>query len=197
MDEKELEIEVQGKAPWERQARRVILECPWLSHYADTVHCSDGREIEFHAIEYPLPVVGVVLLNDEGKILLTKQYRYMVGTYDWELPAGNADTNEDLEAAARRETLEETGYEMEECLFVRDCFPQIGRSNHHFHLFFGHVKKAPQKPYDGGETFGLKWFSQEEAKALIDKGFCRDGFAMLAIYMWLSGAFAPLTSKGK
>lgn len=184
--EDSLDIEPRGERPWRRLSRQPLVECEWLSHYADRILCSDGREIEFHALHYPMQVVGTAVL-DNGRILLTRQYRYMVDSYDWELPAGNADPGEDLLQAALRETREETGYELADCRPVTVFYPQIGRSDHCFHLFKAGLAGAPQGEYDHAETFGLRWFTKEEARELIAGGGCRDGFALLALYMWLAG----------
>ena len=173
--------------PWQLLERKLLVRSPWLNHYADRILCSGKKEIEFHALEYPMPVVGVLLVNANEEVLLTRQYRYMVKCYDWELPAGNADPGEDLELAARRETLEETGYAMETCKLQKTFYPQIGRSNHCFNLFAGTGPKKETEKYDETETFGLKWFSKKEALELVKTDACRDGFALLAINMWLSG----------
>jgi ADP-ribose pyrophosphatase len=60
-------------------------------------------------------VVGLVAVTDEGKLLLVEQFRKPVDACVIEIPAGLAGDgryrNETLEAAARRELREETGYE--------------------------------------------------------------------------------------
>ena len=59
--------------------------------------------------------VAVVAFDEEQRVLLIRQYRHPVRSYLWEIPAGLLDvTGESLETAARRELLEETGYEAEE-----------------------------------------------------------------------------------
>lgn len=45
------------------------------------------------------------------KLVLIKQYRYPVGNYIYELPAGLIDENESIIEAAKREMFEETGLE--------------------------------------------------------------------------------------
>lgn len=45
------------------------------------------------------------------KLVLIKQYRYPVGDYIYELPAGLIDDNESIIEAAKREMFEETGLE--------------------------------------------------------------------------------------
>ena len=61
-------------------------------------------------------IVGVIAVTDDRRLVLVEQYRPPVGTRVIELPAGlagdgDAHRDEDLAAAARRELLEETGYE--------------------------------------------------------------------------------------
>lgn len=61
-------------------------------------------------------VVGILAVTDAGRVLVVEQFRRPVGRIVLELPAGLAGDlgdapDEDLADAARRELLEETGYE--------------------------------------------------------------------------------------
>ncbi len=54
--------------------------------------------------------VAVAALDDQGRVLLIRQYRHPVGAYLWEIPAGLLDqVGEDRLACAQRELVEEAG----------------------------------------------------------------------------------------
>ena len=68
-----------------------------------------------HCYEYPHPAIttDVVLCTVQGgqlRVLLIRRGREPYAGY-WALPGGFLDVDEDLEACARRELLEETGIE--------------------------------------------------------------------------------------
>ena len=54
------------------------------------------------------PCVGVMLVNAEGKAFVGKRIDNREGDW-WQMPQGGVDPGEDLEAAMRREVVEETG----------------------------------------------------------------------------------------
>jgi ADP-ribose pyrophosphatase len=93
----------------------------------ETTTLCDGKHIrlvkqgnwEFAQRKKICGIVGIVAVTDDRKMILIEQFRPPVGKNVIEIPAGLAgDTegceNEDLSVAARRELLEETGYEAKE-----------------------------------------------------------------------------------
>lgn len=53
--------------------------------------------------------VAMVGITEDCKVVLIKQYRYAIGDYLYELPAGLVDDGEDIYETAIREMKEETG----------------------------------------------------------------------------------------
>ena len=81
---------------------------PIFKVYTDQVTMSDGRTAERDLV-INKGAVGVVALDDIGRVVLIKQYRHAVGQRLWELPAGLRDVDgEDLVRTAARELAEET-----------------------------------------------------------------------------------------
>jgi 8-oxo-dGTP pyrophosphatase MutT (NUDIX family) len=82
----------------------------WLTLRSDSVRLPNGNALSpYHVIEIA-DWVNVVAISAGGDMLLVEQYRHAVGRTMLEIPAGHVDPDEGLEAAARRELLEETGY---------------------------------------------------------------------------------------
>ena len=75
----------------------------------DTFTAPDGTTIRRDLIRHPGAVVILPVL-DAGRVVLLRNHRFVIGETLWELPAGTVEPNEPLEACARRELLEETGY---------------------------------------------------------------------------------------
>src|SRR4051812_35310547 len=76
-------------------------------------------------------IVVIAALTPEGEVLLVEQFRPPVGKNVIELPAGLAgdiagSEKEELAEAARRELLEETGYEAAEMILLTEGPPSAG-----------------------------------------------------------------------
>jgi ADP-ribose pyrophosphatase len=129
-------------------------------------------------------IVAIVAVTEEGKLLLVEQPRTAVGRNVIELPAGLAgdvagQEGEDLANAARRELLEETGYEAAEMRAVAEGTPSAGITDEVITLYRATgLKKTGLGEGDGSEQITLheieldrveRWLeSQRAAGKLID-----------------------------
>src|SRR6516165_3569547 len=75
----------------------------------DTSAGPNGEEIRRDLILHPGAVV-ILPVVDRDHICLLRNYRFVVQDTLWEVPAGTLEPNEELQRAAERELLEETGY---------------------------------------------------------------------------------------
>lgn len=86
----------------------VILKKP-KRFVREHVRMPDGYETDWYFTDTP-PSVLVVPVTAEGKLVMVGQYRHNLKRHVWEFPAGIVEPGEDIEAAALRELIEETGY---------------------------------------------------------------------------------------
>jgi 8-oxo-dGTP pyrophosphatase MutT (NUDIX family) len=65
--------------------------------------------------------VCVLPVDQQGLVTLVGQYRYVLGRYTWELPAGGAPIGADELTSAQRELKEECGYHAGRWLRMIGC----------------------------------------------------------------------------
>jgi ADP-ribose pyrophosphatase len=96
--------------PWELLSERPRTD-GWVPVVTRTYRMPDGSVSEWDIHDPPFATVGVLALTDDDRVVLVRQFRPGPGEVLWELPGGVVDDGEDLEEAAARELLEETGYQ--------------------------------------------------------------------------------------
>jgi ADP-ribose pyrophosphatase len=69
----------------------------------------DGYACDWYYVDTP-PSVMIVPVTPDGQLVLVRQYRHNLKSYQLEFPAGTMNEAEEPEAAARRELEEETGF---------------------------------------------------------------------------------------
>ena len=116
--------------------------------------------------------IYAVLKEDPGKLVLIRQYRYPVGDYMYELPAGLIDEGETPAQAAVREMEEETGMKLE---VVPD---KCGLSENSFYMgqgytdetcvpVFGYATVAGRMHPEEWETIEVLTADKNEVKRIL------------------------------
>jgi ADP-ribose pyrophosphatase len=148
----------------------------------DTVRLPDGSEGMREYIVHPGAVVIIPVLDD-GRLLFERQHRYPIRQTVLELPAGKIDPGEDIALTARRELLEETGYEAATWRHLGVMHPCIGYANERIEIFLAtNLRRVGEQQLDHGEFLGLLTLSLDEAAALVLSGGITDAKSITALY---------------
>src|SRR4030065_652321 len=94
--------------PFELIKSEILLQGRAFAIRRDYLKTPDGRETKLEIIEHGGSVV-IIPIDENGNVLLVRQYRHATGKDLLELPAGTLDEDEDPEVCAAREIREETG----------------------------------------------------------------------------------------
>lgn len=122
----------------------------FLKVQCDTVRLPDGKPTQREYIRHPGAVV-ILPLFDDNSVLLERQYRYPNDQVFIEFPAGKIDAGEEPLACAKRELLEETGYQAREWQFLCTIHNAIAYSDEHLDIFLARGLTAGERNLDDGE----------------------------------------------
>jgi len=144
--------------------------------------------------------VGIIPVCEKtGKIVLIQQFRYAAagkGTdgYLWEIPAGMIGKDEQPVFTARRELLEEIGFETEEITPLISFFLSPGALDERFYLYIASIPDCATLDRFGGnrheqEDIRIKAFPLERILRMMKESQIADGktIASLLYYMILEG----------
>jgi len=161
-----------------------VFESPWVRLRSARVRTPSKREIDCHIVRVPLEGAGAVLVNSDGRVLLIYRHRFIVDGWGWELPAGRVDEGEDPEYAARREVLEETGWNVGALSHLVTFHTSPGLSDQVSHIFIGRDAVPAAGDIDPDEAAEIRWFSKPELFNLIDKGEITDSFTLCGLLLF-------------
>ena len=140
----------------------------------DRVTVPNGRTVTLDIVRHPGSVV-VVPMQDDGHVVLIRQYRYALDRWIWELPAGGLDVGEDPAAAAARECEEEIGLVPGRVEFAGAWYPTPGFCTEVMNYYrLGDLRPPnpddPQAHRDEDEDIRVQVFPLDEARAMVRRG---------------------------
>jgi 8-oxo-dGTP pyrophosphatase MutT (NUDIX family) len=167
--------------PWRRVSRRVAYDNPWIEILHDDVIRPDGEPGIYGVVHFKHLAIGVVPMDAQDRVLLVGQFRYTMDHYSWEVPEGGGDFDEDPEAAARRELVEETGYRGG--VWRELCRAELSNSvsDEVTIMFVATDLEAGEASPEGTEQIEMRWVPFHEAMAMIRAGDIRDAMTILAL----------------
>ena len=111
----------------------------------------DGKILKVH-----VDGAEVLAMDEENRVLVVRQYRYVFGKVLAELPAGKLDPGEDPVVGALRELKEETGAEPETFLPLGRIIPAPGCYGEILHLFLAKGLKFSEQHLDPDEFLNVE-----------------------------------------
>ena len=117
--------------------------------FRDIVKLPNGKQTVREVMRHP-GAAAIVPLTDDGNVICVRQYRYPFSTVMLEIPAGKLVPGEEPIACAKRELLEETGYQAAEFTPLGVYYPSVAVLDEKIHLFLarGLTFRAPNPDED-------------------------------------------------
>ena len=130
---------------------------------------------------------GVIMYGVYGeqkdKVVLVRQYRYPIGGYVYEFPAGLVEANEELIDAGVREMFEETGLvftPVEAGCYMKPFFTTVGMTDESCGTVFGYCSGTPTNTnQESSEDIQVIIADREECRRILRE----ENVAIMCAYM--------------
>lgn len=150
--------------------------------HVDTIRQDSGRTTIREVVLHPGGVTAVPIL-DNGRILLIRQFRYPIGKYILELPAGKLDSGQSPEETVARELEEEIGYRAGILEYKTTFYTTPGISNEAIYFYIARDLTPCAQRLEEGEHITVESYSVDECLEKIRSGEINDAKTILGI-LW-------------
>ena len=111
---------------------------------------------------------------------MIRQYRYIQGKYSIEFPGGGIDAGENIETAAYRELIEETGYKGKNLRKIGSFAPCVGLIDETCHVFLIDAISETKPKEDEWESMETIILNTKQIEENIATGNIWSGMALSA-----------------
>jgi ADP-ribose pyrophosphatase len=134
----------------------------------------DGQHSKREQVRHP-GAVAIVALDDDGQVVLVKQFRLAARRVMIEIPAGTLYPEEPPEECAMREMQEETGFKPGSLEAMGGFFVAPGYTTEYIHLFLGTQLTPSSLPKDSDEFIEVVRIPFIEALNMVERDEIMDG----------------------
>ena len=167
--------------PWRTLSSRFVYENPWIRVREDQVVRPDGQPGIYGVVEFKNRAVGVLPVDETGRIWLVGQYRYTVQAYSWEIPEGGGPVGESPEVTARRELREETGLSAGRLELLATAQLSNSVCDELGYLFRATELIQGDVDPEGTERIEVRRFEWNEAWRMLERGEITDSLSVIAL----------------
>jgi 8-oxo-dGTP pyrophosphatase MutT (NUDIX family) len=150
-----------------------------------TVNPRTGQSHEMFVLEQP-NWVNVIPLTPDHQVVMVEQWRHGTRSIHLETPGGLMDDGETPEQCARRELLEETGYEADKLVTLGTVHPNPSfQTNLQHYVLAENCRKIAEPKLDHAEDIVVKLVPLMDVPRMIGAGEITHGIVIGGFY-WLN-----------
>ncbi len=166
---------------YKKISEEVLHQNKWYAYKHDLYELPEGGQGEYFYSETNGGVLVVPVLPS-GRIVLVRQYRYLMDRAGIEFPGGGIEAGQTARQAAAIELKQETGYDVTDLISIGEFEPSKGLIKDQMHIFL--AKLSAEEPgishQDQTETIELFARYPDEIEAMIQSGDIWDGETLAA-----------------
>ena len=152
-----------------------------VDFYSYQMEVPNGNHTKWDVIEHK-GAAAIVPVDEDGRIILVRQYRGAIDDLLLEIPAGGRDSaDEDFAVCAARELEEEIGYRSDEIHHLVDYHSAAAYTSEKIGIYYTEKLIPSRQHLDENEFVQIENYTLEELTEMIFDGRITDGKTIAAI----------------
>jgi ADP-ribose pyrophosphatase len=158
--------------PWKTLRSELVFDHKWYQLRRDHVELPGGQVLDDYFVSVRPEVVLTFPLTADNQVVFVRQYKHAAGQILLELPGGVVDVGETSKlAAARRELLEETGYDSDQVEFLAEVLDNPTKDTNTISYFLArNVRPVAEQDLDETENIEVVLVPLAEVEGYILRG---------------------------
>lgn len=173
------------KKKWKVTSKDHVFSCNWFDIYKESCDLPTGEKVPEYYITESQDIVTIIAFDEDLNVVLLHEYKHGIKDFVYTFPSGMMEEGEDPMESARRELLEETGYNGElELIHTSVPNPTSGTFCKHTFIARNIVKMDVQK-LDFTENIEVTKQKCDDILDLIRKGEIVSDLSICSFYLAL------------
>ncbi len=172
---------------WKIKNSEYLLKHKYMTVRKDSCKTKEGAIVDpYFVLEFP-NWVQVVAFDDKNRVLITRQYRHGIQSVIYGLPTGFAESSDkSILKSARRELIEETGYDAKKFVKAGVVYPNPAVQNNQVHTFAAFdIKKIKEPDIDPSEKISTEFVTVKKLLKMIDDGIFSHALHVAGVFVTL------------
>lgn len=163
---------------WKTIKSEVFKQTPWTTFRQNEFEMPNGKKGMYYFVD-SRGSSFIVPVTNEGRIVLTEQYRYLIDEDSIEFPGGGVIEGDDYIETAKKELEEETGYIAEKFTYIGEFIPMNGVTNEICKVYIAEGLMKGEAMREETED-GMRIFEVEikEFEMMIKRNAIKDGMTL-------------------
>jgi len=167
---------------FKRVSRDLVYTGSILNVYKDHMVWDNGHEEDWDFVSHRNGAACVIAIDDDGKIIMVRQYRSALERETIEVPAGSKDSKmEDSAVCAARELEEETGYKAGKLKKLLSVKSTVAFCDELIDVYLATNLTKTKRHLDPGEQINVEKYTLDELLEKIFSFEIQDGKTISAI----------------
>lgn len=170
-------LNMQNKS-WKTIKSEIFKQTPWTTFMHNEFEMPNGKKGDYYFVHSKGSSI-IIPVTSDNKVILIRQYRYLIDEESWEFPGGGVKDDQNYEDAALAELKEETGYIAKKIQYIGEFVPMNGVTDEKCKVFLATgLEKGEKRLEETEEGMEIAEVAISELEEMIKNNTIKDGQAL-------------------